>query len=80
VPISASSPAISAFRLQLERNLQLCEVRTALHSQADALLADNLDHQRLETAPGVWPIIALVIPEVLGAGSGEEPVRCLQVA
>lgn len=61
LPIYEDSPAVATFRLQLERYLQLCEARQSLESQADALLANRADYQRLRTLPGVGPIIALVI-------------------
>lgn len=61
LPIPVSSPAVSTFRLQLERYLQLCEARSALEAQADALLSESLDYQRLKTVPGVGSVIALVI-------------------
>lgn len=61
LPISEDSPAVATFRLQLERYLQLCEARQSLERQADALLANRADYQRLRTLPGVGPIIALVI-------------------
>jgi transposase len=61
LPIAVDSPAVATFRLQLERYLQLCELRVSLESQADALLATNVDYQCLRTVPGVGPIIALVI-------------------
>jgi transposase len=61
LPIAIDSPAVTTFRMQLERYLQLCEARTALERQADALLASNADYQHLRTVPGIGPIIALVI-------------------
>ncbi len=59
--IEASSPAVSTFRLQLERYLQLSETRDALEGDADRLLSENPDYQRLRTIPGIGSIIALVI-------------------
>jgi transposase len=61
LPIVSDSAAVTTFRLQLERYLQLCQTRTALARQAHALLADNPDYQRLLTVPGIGSIIALVI-------------------
>jgi transposase len=61
LPIAVGSPAVTTFRLQLERYLQLCEARTALERQVDALLTTNADYQHLRTVPGIGPIIALVI-------------------
>jgi transposase len=61
LPMLDSSPAVTTFRLQLERYLQLSEARTAIESQADTLLADSADFQRLKTVPGIGAVIALVI-------------------
>jgi transposase len=61
LPIAEGSPAVTTFRLQLERYLQLCEVRAGLEAQAHALLSARSDYQRLGTVPGIGPIIALVV-------------------
>jgi len=61
LPIGIESPAVATFRLQLERYLQLCEMRATLERQADALLSSNADYQCLRSVPGIGSIIALVI-------------------
>lgn len=61
LPMLNNSPAVTTFRLQLERYLQLSETRAAIELQADTLLADSLDFQRLKTIPGIGAVIALVI-------------------
>jgi transposase len=61
LPIPEGSPAVTTFRLQLERYLQLCQVRAGLEAQAHALLSARSDYQRLRTVPGIGPIIALVV-------------------
>lgn len=61
LPMLDGCPAVTTFRLQLERYLQLCETRAALEAQADALLAGSADYQCLKTVPGVGAVIALVI-------------------
>lgn len=61
LPLAADSPAVTTFRLQLERYLALCQDRQQLETQADALLAGQPDYRRLRTLPGVGPVIALVI-------------------
>jgi transposase len=61
LPMPDNSPAVTTFRLQLERYLQLSEARAAIEGQATALLADSLDFQRLKTVPGIGAVTALVI-------------------
>jgi transposase len=61
LPILVGSPAVSAFRVQLERYLQLSEARKALEEQADGLLAERLDYQHLRSIPGVGTIVALIV-------------------
>jgi len=61
LPIAEGSAAVGTFRLQLERYLQLCQLRQDLEEQADGLLSNRTDYQRLRTLPGIGPIIALVI-------------------
>ena len=61
LPISVDSPAVHTFQLQLERYLHLTQLRQSLENQADSHLVGNPDYQRLQTLPGVGPIIALII-------------------
>ena len=61
LPIEADSPAVTTFRLQLARYLQLSQVRGELEQQADTLLSSSPDYQHLRTIPGIGPITALVI-------------------
>ncbi len=61
LPMSAGSQAVTTFRVQLERYLQLSEAKTAMERQADELLADRSDFQCLKTIPGIGSVIALVI-------------------
>lgn len=61
LPLDEGSPAVATFRLQLQRYLELCQVRQQLETQADDLLGPRPDYQRLRTLPGVGPVIALVI-------------------
>jgi transposase len=61
LPVDNDSTAVSTFRLQLTRYLQLSNERSALEQQADALLSGNADYQRLRTVPGIGPLIALTI-------------------
>jgi hypothetical protein len=59
LPIPVNSPTVTAFEPQLERYLQLREVRTVLEAHAAALLSQSLDSRRLKTAPAVGAVIAL---------------------
>jgi transposase len=61
LPVAEASLAITTFRLQLERYLQLCEARRQLEIHAEHLLRDRFDYQQLRSVPGIGPIIALVI-------------------
>jgi transposase len=61
LPMSASSPAVTTFRVQLERYLKLSEAKSSMERQADELLADRADFQCLKTIPGIGSVIALVI-------------------
>lgn len=61
LPLDEGSPAVATFRLQLQRYLELCQVRQQLETQANDLLGTRPDYQRLRTLPGVGPVIALVI-------------------
>ena len=55
------SPAISSFQLVLKEHQGLCQSRKHLEQQAEVLLTDSPDFHRLQTLPGVGPIIALTI-------------------
>jgi hypothetical protein len=61
LPIEVDSPAVTTFRLQLERYLQLCEARAAVDSQADTLLAASPDYQRPTHDSRHGSVISLVI-------------------
>lgn len=59
--IDEFSPAIKSFQLVLKEHQGLCQSRKHLEQQAGVLLADSPDFHRLQTLPGVGPIIALTI-------------------
>lgn len=61
LPVDLDSPAIEAFRLQLERYQELNDRRKWLDGRAQELLADNADYQRLIQIPGIAAIAALTI-------------------
>ena len=61
LPIPTDSPALEAFKLQIQRYLTLTEQRLELEALATRRLKDNQDFLRLQTLPGVGAIIALMI-------------------
>jgi hypothetical protein len=61
LPVAIDSPAIEAFRLQLQRYEELNERRKWLDARAQELLADNADFNRLIRMPGIAAITALTI-------------------
>jgi transposase len=61
LPVAVDSPAIEAFRLQLQRYEELNERRKWLDARAQELLADNPDFKRLIQMPGIAAITALTI-------------------
>ena len=61
LPVAFDSPAIEAFRLQLQHYEELNERRKWLDARAQELLADNADFNRLIRMPGIAAITALTI-------------------
>jgi transposase len=61
LPGSEDSLACQTFRLQLQRLLELNQLRQQLEYQARAVLAGQPDYEILLSIPGVGPIIALTI-------------------
>ena len=61
LPIDMNSVAVSTFKLQLQRYLELTQQREQLELKADQFLSEREDYNRLRTIPGVGPIIALII-------------------
>lgn len=59
--VSEESQAIGVFRLVLKEHQHLCEKRAWIEKQAETHLKDHPDFQRLQTLPGVGPILALTI-------------------
>ncbi len=59
--VELDSPAIEAFRLQLQRYEELNQRRKWLDERAQALLVDNADFNRLIQMPGIAAITALTI-------------------
>lgn len=61
VPIVEDSTSITMFRFVLSEYLHACEIRASLETQALERLNGNADFQRLQTIPGVGPVLALTI-------------------
>lgn len=61
LPVDINSVAVEAYRLQLQRYIDLTRQRLALERQSEQFLGDREDYQRLKTLPGVGAVIALII-------------------
>jgi transposase len=61
LPVAMDSPAIGMFQLIIAEGRSLIQRRDAIEKQADAVLADNADYERLQQIPGIGPIIAMTI-------------------
>lgn len=61
LPVAKDSPAIEMFCIQLARYADLNDKREELDDRAQQLLAGNADFCRLQTLPGVGPVMALTI-------------------
>lgn len=61
LPVAADSEAMRLFRIVLEEYKLLCRRRKQLQEDAAERLAGHADFERLQTLPGVGPILALVI-------------------
>lgn len=61
IPAALDSVAITTYKLQVQRYLDLTEQRRHLEEQADKFLSKRDDYQRLRSLPGVGPIVALII-------------------
>jgi transposase len=61
LPVAEDSVAICMFRLVLEEYQQLCQRRKALETDIVDRLAGYTDFERLQTIPGIGPILALLI-------------------
>jgi transposase len=61
VPIAEDSEAVRMFRLLLEEYQHACDRRTELEASVSARLATHPDFVRLQTLPGVGPVLALTI-------------------
>jgi transposase len=61
VPVAEDSEAMRLFRIVLEEYQQLCRLRTRLEADAVERLRTHPDFVRLQTLPGVGPILAMLI-------------------
>lgn len=61
LPVELESVAVTTFKLQLQRYLDLTIQREQLESQADEFLSNREDYKHLRSMPGVGPIVALII-------------------
>lgn len=61
LPVSAESEAMQMFRSILHEYHHLCQLRDQIEKRAIDRLAVTADYQRLQTIPGIGPVIALTI-------------------
>ena len=61
LPIMENCPELYGFRIQLQRHLQLTAQRNDLEKLSIGILTNNPDYHRLQTIPGIGPILALII-------------------
>lgn len=61
LPVAEDSEAMRLFRIVLDEYRQLCRLRKRLESEAVAHLGTHPDFIRLQTLPGVGPILAMLI-------------------
>jgi transposase len=61
LPVREDSEAIRMFRVVLQEYLHRCRLRRELEEHAMVRLADHPDFRRLQTIPGIGPILALFI-------------------
>jgi transposase len=61
VPISEKSTSIAMFRFVLSEYLHTCDIRDRLQTAALERLGGDQDFRRLQTIPGIGPILALTV-------------------
>jgi Transposase IS116/IS110/IS902 family len=61
LPVDQPSQAVAMFRVVLEEYSGLCRRRRQLEPQVRQRLAGHADFKRLQTIPGIGPILALII-------------------
>ena len=61
LPVAIDSVAVSTYKIQVQRYLDLTQQRSDLEEQAEQFLSERDDYKRLRSLPGVGPIVALII-------------------
>ena len=61
LPVAAASETIRMFRVVLEEYRALCQLRKRLETEIATRLATLPDFVRLQTIPGIGPILAMII-------------------
>jgi transposase len=61
LPVAATSETIRMFRVVLEEYRALCQLRKRLETEIATQLATLPDFVRLQTIPGIGPILAMII-------------------
>lgn len=61
LPVPEDSEAIRMFRIILQEHQDLCRLLKEIEKRAAYYLQDNADFHRLQTIPGIGPIIALTV-------------------
>ena len=61
LPVAATSETIRMFRVVLEEYRALCQRRKRLEAEIATQLATQPDFVRLQTIPGIGPILAMII-------------------
>jgi transposase len=61
LPVDERTEAIRMFRVVLEDYLQLCRRRKQLETEIVQRLTGHADFERLQTVPGIGPVLALLI-------------------
>lgn len=61
LPVAASSETIRMFRVVLEEYRALCQRRKHLETEIASRLATQPDFVRLQTIPGIGPVLAMII-------------------
>lgn len=61
LPVAEDSEAMRMFRIVLQEHQDLCSLRQFIEKRASLYLKDNEDYKRLQSIPGIGPVIALTI-------------------